>query len=192
MVNAKSLLFVLPLLSGCLTAKTPDVSTWTIEYAAAPSVATATPAEGSPRGNVRIAQVAVRAPYDVKALAVMRSNGSLAFDPYNQFAALPATLLKSAVQDAFLAHGTFRTAVPASSQLTTELSAETTVTRLALDCRTSGTRFATVELTVLLLKDRAAFASARGAGRAEALDGDYTRAFSEAFSQAVSSALAQL
>lgn len=185
-------LAVLPLLAGCLTSVPPSVATWTIAYAPARAASSAVPAEGAPRGSVRIAQVVVRAPYDAKALAVLRPNGSLAFDPYNQFAALPAALLKGAVQDAFLAHGAFRAAVPSASQVATELSAETTVTRLALDCRTPGERRATVALTVLLVKDRVAYASAAGEGSADAADGDYTRAFSEAFSRAVAAALARL
>ena len=183
-------LVALPLLAGCLTSAPPEVSTWTIEFTPAPSAASVSAAESPSRGSVRISQVSVRAPYDAKALAVLRPDGSLAFDPYNQFAAPPAALLKSAVQDAFLARGAFRAAVPAASQLTTDVSAETTVTRLALDCRTPGERRATVALTVLLLKDRAVFASARGEGSADATDGNYSRAFSLAFSQAVAAALA--
>lgn len=186
-------LLALPLLAGCLTSAPPSVATWTIDYmpaltASAPSM----PAEGAPRGSVRVSQVVVRAPYDAKALVVLRSDGSLAFDPYNQFAARPAALLKSAVQDAFLSQGAFRAAVSAASQLATDLSVEATVTRLALDCRTAGTRRATVELSLLLLKDRAAYASARGEGSADAADGDYSRAFSEAFSRAAAAALAHL
>lgn len=184
-------LCALPLVAGCLTSAPPEIATWTVEFAPAPSAVAVSAAESPSRGSVRIAQVSVRAPYDAKSLAVLRPNGALAFDPYNQFAAPPAALLKSAVQDAFLARGAFRTAVPAASQLTTDVSAEATVTRLALDCRTPGERRATVALTVLLLKDRAVFASARGEGSADAADGNYSRAFSQAFSQAVSAALAQ-
>ncbi len=186
-------LALLPLLAGCLMSAPPSVATWTIAYEPSRLAASsAAPAEGAPRGSVRVAQVAVRAPYDAKSLAVLRPNGSLAFDPYNQFAALPAALLKGVVQDAFLAHGAFRAAVPAASQVATELSAETTVTRLALDCRTPGERRATVALTVVLVKDRAIYASASGEGSSDAADGDYTRAFSEAFSRAVAAALARL
>lgn len=185
-------LAALSLLAGCLTSAPPEVSTWTIEFAPAPQAASVSAPESPARGSVRVSQVIVRAPYDARALAVLRADGSLAFDPYNRFAALPAALLKGAVQDAFLARGAFRAAVPAASQLAADVAAETTVTRLALDCRVPGERRATVELTVLLLKDRAAYASARGEGSADAADGNYSRAFSQAFSEAVSAALARL
>lgn len=187
-----SLLAVLPLVAGCLTSEPPAVATWTVEFAPAPAAASVAAAEVPARGSVRISQVTVRAPYDAKAMAVLRPDGSLAFDPYNQFAAAPAALLKGAVQDAFLASGAFRAAVPAASQLSAEVAAETTVTRLALDCREPGARKATVELTVLLLKDREVFASARGEGSADAADGNYSRAFTQAFSQAVTAALSRL
>ncbi len=184
-------LVVLPLVAGCLTSVPPEVATWTIEFTPASAAKPISAAESLSRGSVRILRVSVRAPYDAKTLTVLRPNGSLAFDPYNQFAALPAALLKSAVQDAFLVHGVSCAAV-SFSPLTTDGVAETTVTRLALDCRTPGERRATVELTVRLLKeDRAVFASARGEGSADAADGNYSRAFSCAFSQAVSAALAQ-
>lgn len=183
-------LVALPLVAGCLTSAPPEVSTWTIEFTPAPTAKPVSSAVSPLRGSVRVLRVSVRAPYDAKTLAVLRPNGSLAFDPYNQFAALPAALLKSAVQDAFLAHGVSCAAAP-FSPLETDGVAETTVTRLALDCRTPGERRATVELAVRLLKDRAIVSTARGEGSADAADGNYSRAFSQAFSQAVSAALAQ-
>ena len=187
------LLLALPLVAGCLTSAPPEVSTWTVSFeASAPSASSASASESPSGGSVRISQVSVRAPYDSRDLAVLRPDGSLAFDPYNRFAAQPAALLKGAVQDAFLACGAFRTAVPSASLLAADVSAETSVTRLALDCRTPGERRATVALTVLLLKGRTAFASASGEGEADAADGNYSRAFSQAFSQAVSAALSRL
>lgn len=182
------------LLGGCLSLspEQPAAASWTVEFVPAPAKAAAAPAESPAHGSVRVSQVIVRAPYDSRDFAVLRADGSLAFDAYNGFAASPAALLKGAVQDAFLAHGAFRSVVPASSQLAADVSAETTVTRLALDCREPGRRVAVVELSVLLLKGRDAFASAHGEGRADAADGNYSRAFSAAFSQAVSQALAGL
>ena len=181
-------------LAGCLTTSAPSVATWTVEFASevASSAASAVPKEGAPRGSVRVSQVAVRAPYDAKSIAVLRANGSLAFDPYNQFAALPSALLKGAFQDALQTCGDFPTSVAATSRLATDLAAELTVTRLALDCRAEGTRAAVVELTILLVKDRALYASAQGAGVADAADGDYSKAFSKAFSQAVAEAAKKL
>ena len=183
----------MPLLfTGCLSPSVPTTpSSWSVEYVA-DKPASRPAAEGATRGSVRVSQIVVRAPYDVRELTVLRPDGSLAFDPYNQFAAAPATLLKGAVQDAFRRHGDFRAAVSAGSRLPTDLSVETTVTRLALDCRETGTRRACVELSLLLLKDGAAYASADGAGVADAADGNYSRAFSAAFSQAISRALEDL
>ncbi len=182
-------------LAGCFSTTTPLAPTaWTVEYAAdaaAASAPRATP-EGASLGSVRVAQVVVRAPYDVREIAVLRPNGSLAFDPYNQFASLPSSLLKGAVQDALQAFGDIRAAVPSTSRLDADLTAETTVTRLVLDCREEGTRRATVELTILLLKGRVAFATVSGVGIADAADGNYARAFSAAFSQAMSDALRTL
>ena len=182
------------LLAGCFTTTTPLAPTaWTVEYAAdAVASAPVRSVEASAHGSVRVAQVVVRAPYDVREIAVLRPNGSLAFDPYNQFASLPSSLLKGAVQDALQAHVAFRSAVPSSSRLDADLTAETTITRLVLDCREEGTRRATVELTLLLLKGRVAFASVDGVGVADASDGNYARAFSAAFSQAMSDALKTL
>ena len=187
-------LVALIVLAGCLTTSAPSVATWTVEFApeGAPSATSAAPKEGAPRGSVRVSQVAVRAPYDARSIAVLRANGSLAFDPYNQFAALPSALLKGAFQDALQACGDFPTSVAATSRLATDLAAELTVTRLALDCRAEGTRAAVVELTILLVKDRALYASAQGAGVADAADGDYSKAFSKAFSQAVAEAVKKL
>ena len=74
-------LLALPLLAGCLTSAPPSVATWTIDYVPAPTAsAPAVPAEGAPRGSVRVSQVVVRAPYDAKALVVLRPDGSLSFD----------------------------------------------------------------------------------------------------------------
>ena len=182
------------LLAGCLSlsSEQPVPAAWTIAFEPAPTKAAETAAESPSRGSIRVSQVFVRAPYDSRDLVVLRADGSLAFDAYNGFAAAPAALLKGAVQDAFLACGAFRSVASASSHLAADVSAETTVTRLALDCREPGRRVAVVELSVLLLKGRNAFASARGEGRADAADGNYSRAFSAAFSQAVSQALAGL
>ena len=179
--------------AGCLTASAPSqVASWTIEFQPAPAAASVASAETTARGNARIAQVSVRAPYDAREIAVLRSDGSMAFDPYNRFASMPAALLRGALQDAFLSHGAFRTTVASGSQLETDVAVEATVTRLALDCREEGKRTAVVELTILLLRDRAVYASARGEGTADAADGNYTQAFSQAFSRAVASALSRL
>lgn len=182
------------MLSGCISSSAPQVSTWTVEFARDCEVAAsaAVPGEGSPHGVVRVSQVSVRAPYDVKSIAVLRADGSVAFDPYNQFAALPSALLKGAVQDALQSRGPFAAAVSSLSRLSSELAAEVTVTRLALDCREHGVRRAVVELSAVLIKDRALYASSRGVGEADASGGDYSQAFSLAFSRAAVDAVGRL
>lgn len=189
-----ALIACLGLLSGCISSSAPQVSTWTVEFAGdRESASSATSSgEGAPHGVVRVSQVSVRAPYDVKPIAVLRADGSVAFDPYNQFAALPSALLRGAVQDALQSRGRFAAAVSSLSRLSAELAAEVTVTRLALDCRGQGARRAVVELEVVLLKDRALYASSRGVGEADASGGDYSQAFSQAFSRAAADAMERL
>lgn len=180
-------------LAGCLSTSVPPVATWTVEYASDASDApSAKPAEGAPRGSVRIAQVSVRDPYDAREIAVMRQDGSLAFDHYNQFAARPSALAKGALQDALQAPGAFQAAVPSASRLDAELAVETSVTRIALDCRDEDSRIARVELSLTLLKGRSLYAAANGVGTADAADGNYSRAFSLAFTRAVADALGRL
>lgn len=180
-------------LAGCLSTSVPPVAAWTVEFAPdAVSAASAKPAEGAPRWSVRVAQVSVRDPYDAREIAVMRHDGSLAFDHYNRFAARPSALAKGALQDALQAPGAFHAAVSASSRLETELAVEASVARIALDCRREGERTARVELSLTLLKGRSLYAAAKGAGAADAADGDYSRAFSLAFTRAVADALGRL
>lgn len=180
-------------LAGCLSTSVPPVATWTVEFAPdAAAAAFARPAEGAPRGSVRVAQVSVRDPYDAREIAVMRHDGSLAFDHYNRFAARPSALAKGALQDALQAPGAFHAAVSATSRLETDLAVEASVTRIALDCRNEGERTARVELSLTLLKGRSLYAAANGAGSADAADGDYSRAFSLAFTRAVADALERL
>lgn len=180
------------LLSGCLSSSAPQVSTWTVDFADEHEAVQKASDEGAPRGVVRVSQVSVRAPYDVKPIAVLRADGSVAFDHYNQFAALPSALLRGAVQDALQSRGMFAAAVSSLSNLSAELAAEVTVTRLALDCREPGVRRAVVEMSIALVKDRALYASSRGAGEADASGGDYSMAFSLAFSRAAAEASRRL
>lgn len=180
-------------LAGCLSTSVPPVSTWTVEFAPdAAGAASAKPAEGAPRGSVRVAQVSVRDPYDAREIAVMRPDGTIAFDHYNRFAARPSALAKGALQDALRAPGAFHAAVPAVSRLAAELDVEASVSRIALDCRREGERTARVEVSLMLLKGRSLYAAADGAGAADAADGDYSRAFSLAFTRAVADALERL
>ena len=175
-------------LAGCLTSSTaPEVVCWNIEY-----IGSAQAEKGSPRfGVARVSQVVVRSPYCVKGLAVLRANGTVAFDPYNEYAAGPAAILKGAVQDALAASGLFKEVVESSSSAKSSVLVEVTFTRLALDCRDDGRR-AAVELELRIVGDRDIVARAKGSGEADAADGKYGAAFSRAVSDALSGALGRL
>ena len=174
--------------AGCFTARPPETHDWSVEFRGRAK------ASAKPKfGVAKVSQVVVRAPYEVRALQVMREDGSLAQDPYNRFAASPAQLLKGPVVDALGASGAFADVVGPASSAAASVVAEVTVSRFALDCRKSGSRRAFVEVSALVLdRDRSIVARVRGDGTAEAADGDYAKAFSEAFSSAIESAARQL
>lgn len=177
-------------LSGCLSAsRAPEVACWSVEYAGENGAAQIR----EPRFDVvRVSQVVVRAPYGVKGLAVLRANGTVAFDPYNEYAAGPSALVKGVVEDALSASGLFKAVVGSSSAVRAPLQAEVTVTRLALDCRAEGSRRAVAELDVCLVDGRGIVARAKGAGDADAADGKYGAALSRAVSDALAEAMARL
>ena len=176
-------------LSGCLTsASAPEIACWNIEYSGEKAGRGVEPRFGV----ARVSQVVVRAPYSVKGLAVLRANGTVAFDPYNEYAAGPNALLKGAVEDALAASGLFKAVVGASSSAGASVTAEVTVTRLALDCRKEGVRNAVAELELRLLAGRDIASSAKGYGIADAADGNYGAAFSGAVSDAIKAALGRL
>lgn len=177
-------------LCGCISSAPRAAENWAIEMWRAGEMTN----EGVETIGeaVRIAQVSVRAPYDGTHLAVMRGDGSLAFDAYNAFAASPSHMLRGAVQDAVAASGAFASALPANSTATCALALETTVTRIALDCRKEGRRDATIELSMMLLKGREPVASARAEGKAATSDGDYSAGFSRALAKAVKNAISEI
>lgn len=179
-------------LGGCMSAAPRAPQNWAIEFWRANQTA-ADEADGAAKsGTVRVASVAVRAPYDGTRLAVLRSDGTLAFDAYNAFAAAPAQMLRGAVQDAVEASGAFSRVVPANSVAACDMTLETTVTRLALDCRNEGRRDATVEVSLLLSRGRDVVAAARAEGKAPTGDNDYSAAFSRALARAVGKAMEDL
>ena len=69
---------------------------------------------------------------------------------------------------------------------------EMLVSEMALDCRRKGDRKAIVKLVLRVLKDGESLGLERGEGFADAADGNYGEAFSKAFSDALSAALARL
>lgn len=180
-------LVVLPAMAGCLSpSHPPEVACWNLEYTA-PS---ATSAAAKPRfGVARASQVMVRAPYSAKSIAVLRGNGTVAFDPYNEFAAGVAQLMKGIVAEAMEDSGLFDSVVGSSSSAGSDVFAEATVTRLALDCREQGKRKAVADVSVMLVRGRDIAAKASGSGEADASDSNYGKAFSCAVSDALATAL---
>lgn len=178
---------LIPVLAGCLTSKVPSVFYWPLEYKGPVAAASS-----SKYGVVRVLPIAVRAPYNARAITVLRKDGSVAFDPLNEFSAPPAQLAKGALSDALTASGLFRDVVETSSIATSDVSVEVTVDRLALDCRQEDQRTAVAEIVVKLLKGHSILASQKGSGAADAADGNYGAAFSTALSSAFSMALEQL
>ena len=82
-------------LAGCLGSHPKAPTFWTVD---AEGIAIAGEAVEAKGGVVpaRVAEVKVRPPWDVPKLAVRRADGSVAFDPFNAFAARPEALLKGA------------------------------------------------------------------------------------------------
>ncbi len=184
------LLSFLSALTGCLGSAPKAPAYWL--FGSAPLSARA-PAVAPPSfGTVRVAQLNVLAPYDGMRLAVLRDGGEVAFDACNSFAASPAALLRGLTWETVAASGRFARAVQATSQASAPYTLETTVTRLALDCRTEGARRATAEVSVTLLKGREIVSVAKGRGVQPAAMGEFGVAFSLAFTSALLEALGRL
>ena len=147
-----AMMLLVPALAGCLGAPPKPPVNWTIEVAT----------------DAKVASVVVCAPYGGQRLAVLRQDGSIAFDPCNSFAAAPAAILKDAVS-ARRGEGAL------------------VVRKLALDCRAEGRRDAVVELEVAL-GDR----TGRGSAAEPTAGGNYTAAFSTAFEKAFEQARKEL
>ena len=178
---------VLPLLAGCLTSTVTPPAYWPLDYTGPVSAAK------SPKyGVARCLPVVVRSPYASAQVAVLRADGTVAFDPLNEFATTPANLLRGPAQDAVAASGLFREVVGSESIAAAEVSVEVTVSRLALDCREEGKREALVELNLRILRGHEIVSSVKGTGKIDAANGNYGSAFSVAFVRAFVSAFSQM
>ena len=180
-------LLLVPALAGCLSSKPVPISHWPVSYVGP----TASERPGR-LGIGRVSQVVVRAPYNAEGIAVLRANGTVEHDPYNEFAAQPSTLLKGALLDAMAASGKFKTVVNSSSGTRSSAMVEMMVSELALDCRRPNERKAVAKLIVRVLKDGEIVGLEKGEGFADAGDGNYGAAFSKAFSDALSVSLSRL
>ena len=178
---------LLPILAGCLSASSPKVTQWPLEYSG-PVKTTRIP-----KYEVgRVSQILVRSPYNETGIAVLRADGSMAFDPYNEYAANPTALLRSVVFDAMDASGLFGFVVNPSSSVRSSALAEVLIGRLALDCRKEGERKAVASVLVRIIADGERALHAKGEAEADAKDGNYGAALSDALSKALSSALEQI
>ncbi len=190
----KTLFFplLLPLFAGCLSAHVPTVADWNVSADLVPRSR-----EAPSFGAARLSQVVVSTPYDAREMQVSRSDGTLAADAYNLFAAAPSRLLREPARAILEATGRFKAVVGASSSASVSHVVEVTVTDLRLDCSQDaaapGRREAVVEVRALVLdRDRNLAGLSRGAFRADARDGDFGAAFSKAFSRALGAAVAGL
>lgn len=172
---------MLAVVAGCLTASEPLLVEWPMEFRGARSAA------AEKFGIVRLQQISVRPPYCEKGIPVLRADGSIAFDPYNEFAALPSALIKGVAFDALGASGLFTEVIGSVSSVRSDLEAEIVVTKLALDC-SKGERQAVAELSLRLVAKGEIVAKASGAGQAEVENGCFGGAFSEAVSRAFAAA----
>lgn len=182
-------------LGGCISSAPKAPDNWVVEFSRAKAAEDAleAPANGGDEKRiVRISQVSVRAPYDGIHMAVLRADGSLAFDPGNAFAAPPGPMLRGIAQDAVVASGLFSRAIASNSSAASDFALEICVTRLALDCRREGRRDATVELGLVLVRGRDIVGSSRAEGRSATGDRDFSAAFSQAFAKAMKAALQDL
>lgn len=182
-------LLPLALAAGCLSPAPKAPVNWTVGPLDAGSVRHVEKKWDS----VRLSRLEVRAPYDGQRLAVLRKDGSLAFDPFNAFAASPAALLKGAAFDVLSASGIAQVSVEQGSSASAARSLEVTVTQFALDCRADGeSGKAVVSLTATLVEGRGVAAASRAEASASVSGGDFSKAFSQAFSQAMQEALGRL
>ncbi len=172
------------LASGCLTSAPPQPKSWVV------SASRKQVAEIDVGKAVKLGAITVAAPYDKPALAVMRADGSVAFDAYNAFASSPAALLRAPLATLLGCSGCFGLVIPSASSARVGTTIEAAVNDISLDCREPGKRIARISLTLSVVENRSLVEILHGEGAADAASGDYSAAFSEAFGKAVSSAVA--
>ena len=180
--------FILALLAGCLTTTPPPQSDWNIEC----SERAACLAETPKFGVAKLALVEVRAPYSVREVAVLRADGSMAFDQFNMYAASPVQLIKSVSFAALERSGLFKAVVGSSSSADSDVEIEVAVTKLALDCREDGVRRAVAEISLRLVRAHAIVGYAKGLGSADASGANFASSVSDAVTAAFANAMKKL
>lgn len=174
--------------AGCLSSAPKAPTCWTVDkdHSSWPPADIVQTADA-----VRVSRVGVSAPYNSMRIAVLRSDGSVAFDSFNAFAVSPSSLLAVATRDAVRQYGAFKRVLSSGSAARANYSLEFDIGTLALDCRDEGARKARVGLEVTLLDGRDVVAVA-DAQASVAAKGDYSESFSTAFFHAVADALSKL
>ena len=170
-------------LAGCLAPAPPPPKSWMVS--ARRNANTELVADRV----ARLGSITVAAPYDRPALAVRRTDGSVAFDPFNVFASSPSALLRAPLAALLEDDGRFGRVLSSSSVARANRTLEAVVTDLSLDCREEGRRTARVSISIAVLENREITMFLDGEGAADAASGDYSAAFSEAFAKAVSEAM---
>ena len=169
--------------SGCLTSAPPPPKSWIV------SASRKSNSELMIDKVARLGSITVAAPYDKSALAVKRADGSLAFDAYNVFASSPSALLRAPLAALLEDDGRFGRVLSSVSTARSTSTLEAVVTDLSLDCTVENRRTAKVSISIAVIENREVKIFLDGSGSADAASGDYSAAFSEAFSQAVFDAL---
>ena len=169
--------------SGCLTSAPPPPKSWIV------SASRKSNSELMIDKVARLGSITVAAPYDKSALAVKRADGSLAFDAYNVFASSPSALLRAPLAALLEDDGRFGRVLSSVSTARSSSTLEAVVTDLSLDCTAENRRTAKVSISIAVIENREIKMFLDGSGSADAASGDYSAAFSEAFSQAVFDAL---
>jgi len=192
----RTALAILPglLLAGCFSSSAPDVKAWSVDPVPVEQQPTRAMEGGGPLYcATRLGSVVVNAPYDRPQFVVRRPDGTVAFDHYNVFASDPSTLLRASAQSGLSADGRLGHVVGQSSVLSSDAQVEIQVKDLSIDCREAGRRVACAAVSVDVVKvgrgPRALASTGEGRAAVDALDGNYSRAFSQAFSKALDAAV---
>ena len=193
MKGSSAAIAALLLCAGCLSSSTPAPKTWIV---APPDIAPPVVAPPGAFAVTRQGALTVTAPFDTTSFVVRRADGSVARDPYNVFASPPSALLRASVRARLEADGRFGRVVPQSSSASADVQAEVLVRDLSLDCSTPDRRAARAAVSLDVLRmgrgARTVVLSGDGAGVADAANGDYSAAFSQAFDAALVNALRAL
>ena len=193
MIGTVAITAALILCAGCFSSSVQPPKAWAVSPTDAKPPAV--PASGA-FSVTRQGAVTVTAPFDSTSFVVRRADGSVARDPYNVFASPPSTLLRAAVRARLEADGRFGRVVPQSSSASADVQVEVLVRDLSLDCSNPDRRAARAAVSLDVLRmgrgARTVVLSGDGAGAADAANGDYSAAFSQAFDAALANALRAL